>query len=95
MRRGQLRDYFAGVSVKRLSAVDSEPGKSNQHEVGTTRVMREQFLGERRTRFFTAYMAKAKQRMSIEIRQDLVAQALTTTGAGGTGVWSPEHGHFH
>lgn len=56
---------------------------------------REQFLGERRTRFFTAYMAKAKQRMSIEIRQDLVAQALTTTGAGGTGVWSPEHGHFH
>ena len=56
---------------------------------------REQLLGESRTRFFTAYMTKAKERMSIEIRQDLVAQALTTTGTGGTGVWSPEHGHFH
>ena len=46
MRRGQLRDYFAGVGVKRLSAVDAEPKKSNQHEVGTTHAMRHQFLGE-------------------------------------------------
>ena len=46
MRRGQLRDCFAGAGVKRLSAVDSEPRRSNQHEVGTTREMRRQFLGE-------------------------------------------------
>ncbi len=45
MRRGQLRDYFAGVGVKRLTAVDAEPRRSNQHEVGTTRQMRAQFLG--------------------------------------------------
>ena len=46
MRYGQLRDRFAGVGVKRLTAVDAEPARSNQHEVGTTRDMREQFLGE-------------------------------------------------
>ncbi len=46
MRRGQLRDCFAGVGVKRLSAVDADPRRSNQHEVGTTRDMRRQFLGE-------------------------------------------------
>ncbi|MDE0147264.1 MAG: type II restriction endonuclease [Rhodospirillaceae bacterium] len=46
MRRGQLRDYFAGAGVKRLTAVDAEPRRSNQHEVGTTGNMRRQFLGE-------------------------------------------------
>ena len=46
MRRGQLRDYFAGVGVKRLTAVDSDRRSSNQHEIGTTRDMRRQFLGD-------------------------------------------------
>ena len=45
MKRGQLADYFEGVGVKRLSAVDAEPKTSNQHEVGTTRKMRDDFLG--------------------------------------------------
>ena len=57
MRRGQLRDYFAGVGVKRLTAVDAEPKKSNQHEVGTTHAMRHQFLGEtQRQRFRVIYV---------------------------------------
>ncbi len=56
MRRGQLRDYFAGIGVKRLSAVDAEPKRSNQHEVGTTQAMREQFLGEVHRRFQVVYV---------------------------------------
>ncbi len=57
MRRGQLRDYFAGAGVKRLTAVDAEPRQSNQHEVGTTRDMRRQFLGEvQRQRFRAIYV---------------------------------------
>ena len=56
---------------------------------------REQFLGERRTRFFTAYMTKAKERMRIEIQQDVVTRMLADTGGGAGRVWSPEHGHFH
>ena len=57
MRRGQLHDYFAGVGVKRLSAVDAEPKRSNQHEVGTTRDMRDRFLGEtQKERFRVSYV---------------------------------------
>ncbi len=54
MNRGQLADYFTGVSVKRLSAVDAEPKISNQHEVGTTREMRTEFLGEMHQERFDA-----------------------------------------
>ncbi len=57
MRLGQLRDYFAGVGVKRLSAVDADRKSSHQHEVGTTREMRDQFLGEKpHERFSVVYV---------------------------------------
>ena len=52
MKRGQLVDYFAGAGAKRLSAVDAEPRTSNQHEVGTTRKMRDDFLEGVETRRF-------------------------------------------
>ena len=54
MKRGQLSDYFEGVGVKRLSAVDAEPQSSNQHEVGTTVKMRGDFLGETQQQKFPA-----------------------------------------
>jgi len=54
MQRGQLSDYFEGVGVKRLSAVDTEPKTSNQHEVGTTVNMRADFLGETHQEKFPA-----------------------------------------
>ena len=40
---------------------------------------REQLLSERRGRFFTAYMAKAKVRMRIEIKEDVVTRILAAT----------------
>ena len=40
---------------------------------------REQLLNERRGRFFAAYMAKAKERMDIEINQDVVTRMLAAT----------------
>jgi len=46
MKQGQLRDHFVGAGVKRLSGVDANPQISNQHEIGSTREMRERFLGE-------------------------------------------------
>lgn len=54
MKRGQLSDYFAGVGVKRLSAVDAEAQSSNQHEVGTTSKMRADFLGQTHREEFKA-----------------------------------------
>jgi EcoRII C terminal len=45
MKKGHLSEYFEGVAVKQLSAVDADPRTSNQHEIGTTPEMRK-FLGE-------------------------------------------------
>lgn len=55
MNKGHLSEYFEGVGVKQLSAVDSEPNKSNQHEIGTTKAMRG-FLGTGKTRFDVKYI---------------------------------------
>lgn len=54
MKYGQLRDHFRGVGAKRLTAVDAEPRSSNQHEIGTTKAMRQEFLGEDGKREFPA-----------------------------------------
>jgi peptidyl-prolyl cis-trans isomerase D len=40
---------------------------------------REQLLSERRGRFFSAYMTKAKERMQIEINTDVVRRLITPT----------------
>jgi peptidyl-prolyl cis-trans isomerase D len=40
---------------------------------------REQLLADRRGRFFAAYLARAKERMDIEIRQDVVQRMLAAT----------------
>ncbi|MDA5192796.1 type II restriction endonuclease [Govanella unica] len=45
MKRGQLSDYFEGVVVKRLSAVETTPAKSNQHEFNGSTPLR-QLLGD-------------------------------------------------
>lgn len=34
MKKGYLSDYFDAVAMKTLSAVDAEPVRSNQHEIG-------------------------------------------------------------
>jgi EcoRII C terminal len=39
MHRGLLSDYFTGVAVKRLAAVDADPSSSNQHEVTGSRTL--------------------------------------------------------
>jgi peptidyl-prolyl cis-trans isomerase D len=40
---------------------------------------REELLGERRGRFFTAYLAKAKERMAIEINQAVITRMMAAT----------------
>ena len=42
-------------------------------------LFREQVLSERRGRFYTSYMAKAKERMRIEIRDDVVRRMLAAS----------------
>lgn len=45
MKRGYLSEYFAGVAAKRLSAVEADVIKSNQHEFNGVEGLRE-MLGE-------------------------------------------------
>ena len=56
MNQSSLGDLFVGVGAKRLTAVDAEPQRSNQHEIGTTQAMRHQFLGETGHRYRTTYV---------------------------------------
>jgi parvulin-like peptidyl-prolyl isomerase len=41
---------------------------------------REQLLNERRNLFYTSYMTKAKEKMNIQINEDVVAQVSTQLG---------------
>ena len=43
IRRGALSDYFEGVAVKRLSAVETSPEISNQHEFNGSDALRRLF----------------------------------------------------
>jgi EcoRII C terminal len=63
MKRGYLSEYFEGVAVKKLTAVDATP-KSNQHEIGTTRDMR-RFLGEGKRTFPVAYLWLGREQDSL------------------------------
>lgn len=44
MKRGYLSEYFEGVAAKRLSAVEADATRSNQHEYQATKMIRA-FLG--------------------------------------------------
>src|ERR1051326_1479054 len=46
--RGSLSSYFSGVAVKPLSGVESNPDKSNQHELNGVKDLKKILGGERR-----------------------------------------------
>jgi len=45
MKRGHLSEYFSGIAVKRLSAVETRPATSNQHEFNASAELKK-LLGE-------------------------------------------------
>ena len=49
MKKGFLSEYFEGVAVKRLSAVEADPVSSNQHEFNGVGAMMEILGTERQT----------------------------------------------
>ena len=42
---------------------------------------RDELLTDRRNRFFSAYMVKAKQKMKIEVNREALQRALGTKGS--------------
>jgi hypothetical protein len=55
MKQGYLSQYFRGVGVKKLSAVEADTVKSNQHEFNGVRGFRE-MLGDSRNTFPTCFL---------------------------------------
>ncbi|MFT3669673.1 MAG: type II restriction endonuclease [Pseudoxanthomonas sp.] len=57
MKRGYLSEYFDGVAIKRLSAVEANDTRSNQHEYNAIRAMLD-FMGKpsERTRLDTRFI---------------------------------------
>lgn len=55
MKPGYLSDHFAGIATKRLSAVEADPIKSNQHEFDGVTRLRELF-GTEKKRFSTIFI---------------------------------------
>ncbi len=51
MKEGFLSNYFEGVSAKRLSAVEADPGRSNQHEFNGVKNLKKLFGQGRLTDF--------------------------------------------
>ena len=55
--------------VERTDVTDAEIAEGRD-------TLREELAGQRRDRFFSAYMAKAKERLKIEVRQDVLTQLM-------------------
>lgn len=64
MDRGYLKNYFIGIGVKTLSEVDANPKKSNQHEVGIKKPMRN-FLLEQARKFASSFIWLGDENESI------------------------------
>ena len=48
MASGSLSDYFDAIAAKRLSAVETDPNRSNQHEFNGVNKLKEMFGTEKR-----------------------------------------------
>ncbi len=64
MRRGLLSDYFEGVAVKRLSAVEADSQRSNQHELNGVDALKN-ILGPGRAKFPARFVWLAEEQEAI------------------------------
>ena len=67
MRRGQLSDYFEGVVVKRLSAVETTPATSNQHEFNGSAALRKLLGDDDRKKIATRFVWLGQEQEAITV----------------------------
>ena len=60
MKEKSLARYFSGVAIKRLSEVEANPGRSNQHEFNGVRKLHE-ILGQEKRRFPARFLYMTDQ----------------------------------
>jgi peptidyl-prolyl cis-trans isomerase D len=72
-----IRTNDATVIVRVASREDVTPDKLKAEK----EAFRAQLLNERRNRFFTSYMTKAKEKMKIEVKQDVLRRVVAQNTA--------------
>jgi len=72
MSRGTLSQHFVGTGSKRLSAVEAEPTRSNQHELNGVAALR-QLLGDARRKLDTTFLY-----LNDDTPEPLVAEGTLT-----------------
>ncbi len=68
MKRGTLRDHFARVAVKRLTAHETDPSVSHGHEIQATTELRRRVLGEVEGKPATVYLYLGDDEDGISVR---------------------------
>lgn len=71
MRRGQLSDYFEGIVVKRLSAVETTPALSHQHEFNGTMELRRLFGDDDRKNIPARFIWLGQEQEAITVEGSL------------------------
>lgn len=66
MKERSLARYFDGVAIKRLSEVETNPGKSNQHEFNGVRKLHE-ILGQEKRRFPAHFLYMTDQDDTVPV----------------------------
>ena len=70
--------------------VVEKEGVTDEQVAGGRDQLREELVNQRRDRFFSGYMLKAKQGLKIEIRQDTLARIVGPAPAAPTGPVAPK-----
>lgn len=66
MKRGHLSEYFSGIAVKRLSAVETRPATSNQHEFNASAELKKLFGEDDRKDIPTKFIWIGHEQEAIE-----------------------------
>jgi len=74
---GSVSDPIAAETAAVIVKVDERREVTKEEIAAGVQTLRTTLLNERRGRFFSSYMVKAKQRMNIRIDREAVARLFT------------------
>ncbi len=79
--QGTVSDPIATPQGTAIVRVVEKQGVTDEQVASGLDQLREELVNQRRDRFFSGYMVKAKEKLKIEIRQDTLARVISPAGA--------------
>jgi hypothetical protein len=77
MKPGQVSDPISTPQATAIVRVAERQDVTDEQIAAGREQLREELVNQRRDRFFSAFMQKAKQGLKIDIRQDVLARVST------------------